>query len=52
MSIMNGHGSPHGKSVLRELGPLHQELRRTIPDVYQGWGELSKAALDAGELPA
>ncbi|MEV5001227.1 carboxymuconolactone decarboxylase family protein [Nocardioides sp. LML1-1-1.1] len=40
----------HGKSVLDELSPLHRELRRSIPDVYKGFGELHKAAFTAGEL--
>lgn len=43
----------HGKDVLAELTPLHRNLRRAIPDVYRGFGELSKAAfadaLEAGE---
>lgn len=42
--------SSHGKSVLRDLGPLHKELRRAIPEVYKGWGELSKAAFADGAL--
>jgi AhpD family alkylhydroperoxidase len=42
--------SQHGKTVLRELSPLHRELRRAIPDVYQGFGELSKAAFADGAL--
>lgn len=41
----------HGKQVLRELSPLHRELRRAIPDVYAGFGELSKAAFADGALP-
>jgi AhpD family alkylhydroperoxidase len=36
--------------VLRDLRPLHGELRRAIPDVYEGWGELSKAAFADGAL--
>lgn len=40
----------HGKDVLTELAPLHRELRRAIPDVYKGFGELHKAAFTAGEL--
>jgi AhpD family alkylhydroperoxidase len=44
------HGAPHGKTVLHELAPLHQELRRAIPDVYKGFGELSRAAFAAGAL--
>ena len=46
----NGHGPRHGTSVLRDLRPLHRELRRAIPDVYEGWGELSKAAFADGAL--
>lgn len=42
--------SPHGTAVLREMGPLHRELRRAIPDVYQGFGALSKAAFTDGAL--
>lgn len=44
------HGSPHGKAVLRELGPQHAELRRAIPEVYSGFGALSKAAFADGAL--
>lgn len=42
--------SEHGKDVLTELAPLHRELRRAIPDVYKGFGELHKAAFTAGAL--
>lgn len=42
--------SAHGKAVLREISPLHRQLRRAIPDVYAGFGELSKAAFADGEL--
>jgi len=41
----------HGTSVLRELSPLHRQLRRAIPDVYAGFGALSQAAFADGELP-
>ncbi|MFE9322242.1 carboxymuconolactone decarboxylase family protein [Nocardia sp. NPDC052278] len=44
------HASSHGKQVLRELTPLHRDLRKAIPDVYQGFGELSKAAFAPGAL--
>lgn len=44
------HPSPHGKAVLRELGPLHRKLRHAIPEVYAGFGELSKAAVADGAL--
>jgi AhpD family alkylhydroperoxidase len=42
----------HGKTVLRDLSPLHRELRRAIPDVYQGFGELHHAAFADGVLTA
>lgn len=42
--------SPHGREVLRDLSPLHRELRRAIPDVYKGFGALHSAAFTAGEL--
>ena len=44
------HTSAHGKDVLRQLSPLHRELRRTIPDVYKGWAELSKGVFTDGAL--
>lgn len=47
---MTDHDSPHGKQVLRELAPLHRELRRAIPDVYKGWSALSSAAFADGAL--
>ncbi|TQL70309.1 AhpD family alkylhydroperoxidase [Nocardioides albertanoniae] len=50
MTITTDIESPHGKSVLRELGPLHRELRRAIPEVYKGWGELSRASFADGAL--
>lgn len=43
------HGS-HGKAVLDALSPLHRELRRSIPDVYQGFGALHRAAFADGAL--
>lgn len=42
----------HGKAVLQELSPLHRQLRRTIPDVYAGFGELHRAAFAEGALTA
>lgn len=44
------HSSAHGKAVLDELKPLHRELRHVIPDVYKGFGELSRAAFADGAL--
>jgi len=49
---MTNTGSAHGKSVLRELSPLHRELRRAIPETYAGFGELHKAAFADGALDA
>ncbi len=43
--------STHGKAVLKELNPLHRELRRAIPEAYQGFRELHQAAFAPGELP-
>ncbi len=40
----------HGSDVLRELRPLHRELRRAVPDVYRAFGELSGAAMADGAL--
>ncbi|WP_395693648.1 carboxymuconolactone decarboxylase family protein [Nocardioides sp.] len=42
------HG--HGKTVLRDLSPLHRDLRKAIPDVYQGFRELHQAAFAEGVL--
>ena len=42
--------SPHGKQVLRDLAPLHRDLRRVIPEVYAGFGALSQAAFADGAL--
>lgn len=42
----------HGKDVLDELSPLHRALRRAIPDVYKGFGELHHASFTAGALDA
>lgn len=42
----------HGKGVLDELAPLGRDLRRAIPEVYKGFGELHSAALAPGALSA
>lgn len=42
--------SSHGRAVLDELSPLHRELRRAVPDVYQGFGALHHAAFSEGAL--
>jgi AhpD family alkylhydroperoxidase len=40
----------HGAQVLAELSPLHRELRRAIPEVYRGFGELHSAAFTSDAL--
>jgi AhpD family alkylhydroperoxidase len=40
----------HGRGVLDELSPLHRELRRAVPEVYQGFGQLHHAAFQQGAL--
>jgi len=40
----------HGKAVLDELSPLHRALRRAVPEVYQGFSELHRAAFSSGAL--
>lgn len=40
----------HGSEVLADLSPLHRDLRRAIPETYQGFGELHKAAFSPGSL--
>jgi AhpD family alkylhydroperoxidase len=47
---MTDHG--HHQTVLDDLRPLHRDLRRAIPDVYAGFGEMSKAALASGAVDA
>ncbi|CAN5464524.1 carboxymuconolactone decarboxylase family protein [soil metagenome] len=44
------HEHAYGKDVLDALNPLHRELRRAVPDVYKGFGELHKAAFAPGAL--
>jgi len=38
--------------VLDDLNPQHRALRQMIPDVYRGFGEMSKAAMASGALEA
>lgn len=40
----------YGSEVLDELNPLHRRLRRAIPEVYKGFGELHHAAFSPGAL--
>jgi AhpD family alkylhydroperoxidase len=50
MSVHATATSSPGTHVLRELTPLHRNLRRAIPEVYQGFGALSQAAFADGAL--
>lgn len=47
---MTTNDHSHGKAVLRDLSPLHRQLRKAIPDVYEGFGALSSAAFSDGAL--
>ena len=38
------------QDTLDALNPQHRELRRMIPDVLKGFGEMSKAAMAPGAL--
>lgn len=40
----------YGRVLLKELSPLHRQLRRAIPDVYRGFAELSGAAFADGAI--
>ena len=40
----------HGKTVLDDLAPLGRDLRKAIPDVYKGFGDLHHAAFAPGAL--
>jgi AhpD family alkylhydroperoxidase len=40
----------HGSRILDDLSPLHRQLRRSVPEVYRGFGELHDAAFAAGAL--
>jgi AhpD family alkylhydroperoxidase len=40
----------HHHDVLTALNPKHRALRKMIPDVYRGFGEMSNAALTPGAL--
>jgi AhpD family alkylhydroperoxidase len=43
-------GHSHGRDVLDELNPLTRELRKAIPDVYEGFRSLHSAAFTPGAL--
>src|SRR6476659_3852703 len=43
-------GAAYGADVLRQLTPLHRDLRRAIPEVYEGFAQLSRAAFAENAL--
>lgn len=40
----------HHHDVLTDLNPKHRALRKMIPEVYRGFGEMSNAAVTPGAL--
>ncbi|BDX33577.1 alkyl hydroperoxide reductase AhpD [Mycobacterium antarcticum] len=42
----------HHTAVLDELKPQHRALRQMIPEVYDGFGALSRAAMGTGAIEA
>ena len=46
----HGHEHGHGKAVLEGLREPGGALREQIPDVYEGFSQLNKAALREGHL--
>ena len=50
MTDPDHHNHDHYSGVLDELNPQHRALRQMIPEVYKGFGELSRAALGPGVL--
>ena len=42
----------HHSVVLNELKPQHRALRQMIPEVYDGFGALSRASLGTGAIDA
>ena len=50
MTTLETDHSVHGHRILDDLSPLHRQLRRAVPEVYRGFGELHPAAFAAGAL--
>lgn len=50
MTTLHADHPVHGRRILDELSPLHRQLRRAVPDVYRGFGELQRAAFADGAL--
>ncbi|MEY3806483.1 MAG: hypothetical protein RIR69_1295 [Actinomycetota bacterium] len=47
---MSDHTHDHGKGLLQQLAGEGRELRALLPDVYDGFGALHKAAFAEGAL--
>ena len=50
MTTVKTDHTVHGRRILDDLSPLHRQLRRAVPEVYRGFGELHHAAFAAGSL--
>jgi AhpD family alkylhydroperoxidase len=50
MTTVESTPSLHGRRVLDDLAPLHHQLRRAVPEVYRGFGDLHRAAFAPGAL--
>jgi AhpD family alkylhydroperoxidase len=50
MTTLETDSSVLGRRILDDLSPLHRRLRRAVPEVYRGFGELHHAAFAAGAL--
>lgn len=48
--MTTAHTTPSGSETLRALTPQHRELRKAIPEVYQGFAALSGAAFADGAI--
>lgn len=47
---MSDHTHQHGRELLAQLGAEGRELRALIPGVYEGFGQMHKAAFAEGEI--
>ena len=50
MTDHDHHSPDHYSGVLDDLNPQHRALRQMIPEVYKGFGDLSRAAMGAGAV--
>jgi len=50
MTQADNHNHQHGKEVLADLVPIGRELKALIPEVYEAFAGLSKAAQQQGVL--